>query len=62
MNQTQRYDCDGARIQDISSNVATYYLRSSVLGGAIIEELDNSGQKTVGYVVSPGAKKRWVET
>jgi hypothetical protein len=31
----------------------TYYLRSSVLGGAIVEELNSSGQKLLGYVYTP---------
>src|SRR5882724_10122169 len=53
VNQTSVYDGDGARIQDVSSGVTTYYLRSSVLGGAIIEELDNNGQKKAGYVCLP---------
>jgi YD repeat-containing protein len=56
VSQTSGYDGDGARIQDISSSVITYYLRSSVLGGAIIEELDNAGQKKAGYVCSPGGQ------
>jgi YD repeat-containing protein len=54
VNQASGYDGDGARIQDVSSSVTTYYLRSSVLGGAIIEELNNSGQKNAGYVCLPG--------
>lgn len=56
VNQTSGYDGDGARIQEVSSGVTTYYLRSSVLSGAIIEELNNSGQKNVGYVCLPGGQ------
>jgi YD repeat-containing protein len=51
------FDGDGYRIREISdgsgSMTTTYYLRSSVLGGAIIEELNSSGQKQLGYVYTP---------
>lgn len=33
--------------------ILTYHLRSSVLGGAVIEELNASGQKQLGYVYTP---------
>jgi len=55
---TSDFDGDGNRIRETSgssgSMSTTYYLRSSVLGGAIIEELNSSGQKQLGYVYSPG--------
>ena len=51
------FDGDGNRIREnsgtSSSMILTYYLRSSVLGGAIVEELNNSGQKQIGYVYTP---------
>jgi YD repeat-containing protein len=50
VNQTSGHDGDGATIQDVSSGLATYYLRSSALGGAIIDEINSSGQKNAGYV------------
>ncbi len=46
------YDADGAMISDATSGLAIYYLRSSALGGAIIEEIGSNGQKNVGYVYS----------
>ncbi len=61
LTQANNYDGDGAMVKEVDSQsnapgsaVTTYYLRSSVLGGAIIEELNSSGQKMVGYVYDPG--------
>jgi hypothetical protein len=53
-SQAGGYDGDGARGQDVSSGLTTYYLGSSVLGGAIIEGINASGQKGVGYVYAAG--------
>src|SRR5438132_2171293 len=53
VTQSAGYDGDGAKVLDTTSSVTTYYLRSSALGGAIIEELTN-GTKNAGYVYSPG--------
>jgi len=50
VTQTMGYDGDGEKLKEAVNGQATYYLKSSVLGGAIIEELNSSGQKTVGYV------------
>ena len=51
------FDGDGNRVRENSgstgSMVLTYYLQSSVLGGAVIEELNSSGQKQIGYVYTP---------
>lgn len=51
---TPSYDGDGRvikRNETVSgSSTVKYFLRSSVLGGNIIEELSNTGQKTKGYV------------
>ncbi len=53
VSQSAAYDGDGQKVKDVSQGLTTYYLRSSVLGGTIIEEVNSSGQKTVGYVYSP---------
>ena len=50
VSQTNGYDANGAMIYEAVSGVTRYYLRSSVLGGAIVEEIGSSGQKNVGYV------------
>lgn len=55
VNATSGYNGDGARIKDVALTT-TYYLRSSLLGGAIIEELNSSGQKNAGYVCLPGGQ------
>jgi len=47
------YDGDGVKVYDVASGATNYYLRSSVLRGAIIEEITSSGQKNIGYVYSP---------
>ncbi len=56
VNATQQvgFDGDGAWARETSNGVATYYLRSSVLKGLVIEELTSSGAKSVGYVYSGG--------
>jgi hypothetical protein len=53
------YDGDGSvvkrsEIQQNTLTSLTYYLRSSVLGGKIITELNQSGQKQKGYVFAGG--------
>src|SRR6185295_10102468 len=45
-----------ARLNVPGSENTTYHLRSSVLGGAIIEEISFNGQKNAGYVYSPGGE------
>jgi hypothetical protein len=52
VSETSGYDADGVKVYDAASGVINYYLRSSVLGGAIIEEIGSNGQKNVGYVYS----------
>ena len=61
VNQAISYDGDAAMSKEVDtqSNApgyanTTYHLRSSVLGGAIIEEINSSGQKNVGYVYAAG--------
>ena len=47
----QNYDDgDGLRAKKVMNGVATYYLRSSVLGGQVVSEIDASGLWTRGYV------------
>jgi RHS repeat-associated protein len=46
----QYYDGDGLRVQKTENGSATYYLRSSVLGGQVVAEMDASGNWTRGYV------------
>jgi YD repeat-containing protein len=50
------FDGNGQKVREETpsgSTFVTYYLRSTVLGGAIIEELNSSGQKQIGYVYTP---------
>ncbi len=51
------FDGEGNRVREnsgtSSSMTLKYYLRSSVLGNAVIEELNSSGQKQFGYVYTP---------
>jgi hypothetical protein len=52
VSQVNGYDADGAMVTETVLGVTTYYLRSSALGGAILEEISSAGQKNVGYVYS----------
>jgi RHS repeat-associated protein len=47
---TQSYDGDRLRVKKVENGTTTYYLRSSVLGGQIISELNSSGGLQRGYV------------
>src|SRR5438067_3091916 len=47
---SQGYDGDGLRGQKNDNGATTYYLRSTVLGGAVVAELDGSGGWQRGYV------------
>ena len=52
-------DGDGNKVKETSSYpsaVITYYLRSSVLKGAIVEELSGTAQKQTGYVYTPSGE------
>jgi YD repeat-containing protein len=53
-NLNQFFDGDGQRVKTTEPNLVTYYLRSSVLGGQVIEELDSSGSKQRGFVYVGG--------
>jgi hypothetical protein len=55
------YDGNGQKVKEVTFDyyaynptVTTYYLRSTVLGGAIVQELNSTGQKQVGYVYLQG--------
>lgn len=71
---TQGYDGDGQRARREERSVrrvnngppqttveTTYYVRSSVLGGAVVAELDGQGQRQKGYVYAGGGRvaKQW---
>jgi hypothetical protein len=56
VSQTSGYDGDGNKVQVGAGAAATYYLQSSALGGVLVAELSNSGQKNVGYVYVPGGE------
>ena len=47
---TQSYDGDGLRGKKVANGVTTYYLRSSILGGQVVCELNASGGWDRGYV------------
>jgi RHS repeat-associated protein len=46
----QGYDGDGLRAQKTEYGATTYYLRSAVLGGQVVAELDGGGSWQRGYV------------
>jgi hypothetical protein len=43
-------DGDGGRVKATEPNVVTYYLRSTVLGGQVVEELNSSGAKQQSFI------------
>lgn len=51
----QYYDGDRLRGKKIDNGTTTYYLRSSVLGGQVIAEINGSGAFTRGYVYLGGS-------
>jgi YD repeat-containing protein len=50
----QGVDGDGLRARWVENSVTTYYVRSTLLGGQTIIELDQYGNKTRGYVYGGG--------
>ena len=46
----QSYDGDRLRVKKVENSVTTYYLRSSLLGGQVVSELNASGALQRGYV------------
>lgn len=51
---SQGYDGNGLRVAKTESGVSTYYLRSSVLGGQVVAEINSSGAWSRGYVYAGG--------
>jgi RHS repeat-associated protein len=47
---TQSYDGDGLRVKKVESGVNAYYVRSSILGGQVVCELNAAGSWWRGYV------------
>lgn len=64
------YDGDGLRIKRVQDNNPTYYVRSSVLGGQALADLDANGNWQRGYVYiegqllayQEGGQVRWVHS
>lgn len=50
----QNYDGDGLRVKKSENGGNTYYLRSTVLGGQVVEELTNKGAMARAYVYLGG--------
>jgi RHS repeat-associated protein len=50
----QGYDGDGLRVKKVDNGTPTYYLRSSVLGGKVLAEVDWQGTWQRGYVYLGG--------
>jgi len=50
LSMQQYYDGNGLRVKKTENGTATWYLRSSVLGGQVIAEMNASGTWTRGYV------------
>jgi RHS repeat-associated protein len=50
----QDYDGDGRRVKKSENGTTRYYLRSSVLGGQVVAEMDTSGTWMRGYVYQGG--------
>jgi RHS repeat-associated protein len=54
ISQQMSYDGDGLRGKRVENGNTTYYLRSSVLGGQVVCELNSGGTWTRGYVYLGG--------
>jgi YD repeat-containing protein len=53
------FDGDGNKVQETvtyPNSITTYYLTSEALGGAVVEELNSSGQKNVAYIYTPAGE------
>ena len=46
----QTYDGDRLRVKMVENSVPTYYLRSTMLGGAIVAEINSAGSMNRGFV------------
>jgi RHS repeat-associated protein len=53
-NLSQSYDGDGLRAKKTENNATIYYLRSSVLGGQVVAELNPGGEFARGYAYLGG--------
>ncbi|MFN2452985.1 MAG: RHS repeat-associated core domain-containing protein [Pyrinomonadaceae bacterium] len=53
-NLQQGYDGNGLRVRKIENGQTVYYLRSSVLGGQVVADLNGSGGWARGYVYMDG--------
>lgn len=53
-NLQQSYDGDRLRVKKVDNGTTTYYLRSSVLGGQVVAELNSGGTWQRGYVYLGG--------
>ena len=51
---TQSYDGERLRVKKVESGETTYYVRSSMMGGQVVAELNEQGQMTRGYVYMGG--------
>lgn len=49
-NLQHAYDGDTLRVKKVEDGVTTYYLRSSVLGGQVVAEINSAGQWAKGFV------------
>jgi RHS repeat-associated protein len=49
-NTSQEYDGNALRTRRVENGQTTYYLRSTVLGGQVVAEIDQWGGRTRGYV------------
>jgi len=54
-SMSQHYDGDTLRVKKTQNGYSTYYVRSSVLGGQVIAELDTTGNWSRGYVYAGGS-------
>jgi hypothetical protein len=52
---SQEYDGDGLRAKKTENGSVSYYLRSSVLGGQVVAEINSSGGWQRGYVYTGGS-------
>ncbi|MET0645943.1 MAG: RHS repeat-associated core domain-containing protein, partial [Pyrinomonadaceae bacterium] len=58
----QTYDGDRLRVKKVENGVPTYYLRSSVLGGQVAAEINQSGGWQRGFVYGPGGGLLAIQT
>ncbi len=56
MNANVGYDGDDQRVKWEEGGVTTWYVRSSVIGGQVVSEVNVSGQKVRGYIYAGGRK------